>query len=203
MRFDDHDSLTGHLSAYRPVDHGQGADDSERQAAVAALLRRSSATSLDVLLMTRATRAEDAWSGHVSLPGGKSEPEDDDAWHTAIRETHEELGIQLDPEYATRLCQLERVAARASGRIVPMTITPFVFLETRAQPVVLGDEAADAFWFPLSEAARGALDHEYIYVNGTVRRKLPAWQHDDRVVWGLTHRILTSLIDALCTPPRL
>lgn len=197
MRFADDDTLIGRLSTHRPGDADVPADEARRRAAVAALLRRDAVGDVEVLLMRRAVRSDDAWSGHISLPGGKREPEDADLWHTAIRETHEELGIHLDATHAARLCRLERIAARARGRIVPMTITPFVFAERRPQPVREGPEAEGHFWFPLSEAARGRLDHEYVYADGLVKRTLPSWRHDGDVVWGLTHRILTSLIDAL------
>lgn len=197
MRFDDDATWTARLGAHRPRDDDEPPADTPRHAAVAALLRRSVDGEVEVLLMQRSERPDDRWSGQISLPGGKREPDDTDLVATAVRETHEELGILLDDAHAARLCRLERLGARARGRIVPMTITPYVFAERRVQTVRLGPEAADHFWFPLSRAAVGELDHEYVYVDGLVRRPLPAWRHDEHVVWGLTHRILTSLIAAL------
>src|SRR5579864_126013 len=51
-----------------------------------------------VLLIRRAERADDPWSGHWSFPGGGREPEDPDLLHTALRELEEECGIRLGRE---------------------------------------------------------------------------------------------------------
>ena len=48
-----------------------------------------------VLLMRRAERADDSWSGQWSLPGGRREPGDLDLVETALRELEEECGIRL------------------------------------------------------------------------------------------------------------
>jgi 8-oxo-dGTP diphosphatase len=64
-----------------------------------------------ILLMRRAVREGDSWSGHWSLPGGRCEPEDADSLATALRELEEECGIrltraemeaELPPRYARR-----------------------------------------------------------------------------------------------------
>ncbi|MBA3258253.1 MAG: NUDIX domain-containing protein, partial [Gemmatimonadales bacterium] len=48
-----------------------------------------------VLLIRRAERTGDPWSGHMALPGGRRDSEDSDLIATAIRETAEEVGLQL------------------------------------------------------------------------------------------------------------
>src|ERR671920_2114796 len=61
-------------------------------AAVAAVLTPAPDS---ILLIRRADRSGDPWSGHMALPGGRREPGDTDLLATAIRETAEELGIEL------------------------------------------------------------------------------------------------------------
>src|SRR4051812_5040072 len=80
------DSLAARLSLgdLRPAPDGQ------RRAAVAVVLH-----DRRVLLMKRAERAGDPWSGHISLPGGGYQASDGDLRVTAIRETREELGVEL------------------------------------------------------------------------------------------------------------
>src|SRR4029079_15904764 len=63
-------------------------DDGRRRAAVAVLLHDE--PSARALLMTRAERDGDPWSGHISLPGGGYQASDGDLRITAIRETREE-----------------------------------------------------------------------------------------------------------------
>jgi len=54
----------------------------------------------EVLFIKRAARPGDRWTSHVALPGGKRDPEDADDKATAIRETMEEVGIDLSNEQA-------------------------------------------------------------------------------------------------------
>ena len=50
------------------------------------------ASGLTVLLTQRATTLKDH-AGQISFPGGRIEPDDRDAWHAALRESHEEIGL--------------------------------------------------------------------------------------------------------------
>jgi 8-oxo-dGTP pyrophosphatase MutT (NUDIX family) len=182
--------------ATRLADH-QPRDPSDflvtRRAAVAAILRFE--RGVEVLLMTRANREGDRWSGHVSMPGGmQHEGEALDA--TAIRETREETGVDLT-QGARRLGRLGACKAIAKGKVLPMTITPFVFHLVEDQPIVLSDEAVDVFWFPLDRAARGELDDTYEYKLGPVPWSLPCWRWEGRTVWGLTHQMLTTLLEVV------
>ena len=126
---------------------------------------------------------------------------DDDLVATAIRESREEVGVDL-ARSARLLGRLPRVQARARGRLLPMGITPVVFeLTGRVEPAP-GPEASEAFWFPLRRAARGELDEEYRYTrdDGLIR-KLPSWRFEERVIWGLTYFMLESLIARLGLAP--
>src|SRR6202166_379728 len=53
------------------------------------------ATGLTVLLTQRAATLKDH-AGQISFPGGRIEPQDQDAWHAALRETYEEIGLPPD-----------------------------------------------------------------------------------------------------------
>ena len=165
------------------------------QAAVAAVLRPTR-HGPEVLLMVRADRPGDRWSGQVALPGGKAEPEDPHLLATAVRETAEEVGLDLD-RHARPLCRLPGLQARARGGPVGLFITPYVFHATDPGPLDLGPEAADAFWLPLAQAANGHLDDRYRLRRGEGDLLLPAWRFADRTIWGLTHRMLSGLVDRL------
>ena len=49
----------------------------------------------EILFIKRAGRVGDRWSGHVALPGGRRDPPDVDDRAAAIRETKEEVGLDL------------------------------------------------------------------------------------------------------------
>ena len=172
------------------------APEAERHAAVALLLRFN--PDARVLLMRRAEREGDRWSGQVGLPGGHAETQDADLHATAVRETEEELGLALGA-CARPLGQLPYLQARSQHKRLPLYVTPFVFLETEAAEPVLGPEAARAFWFPLGSAHAGELDgkHEIQQTNAGAAQSFPSWDFDGEVVWGMTHHIIGSLLDIL------
>ena len=64
------------------------------RAAVAVILRERDG-ALEVLVIRRAERAGDRWSGHAALPGGKVSESDTSIDDTALRETLEEVGLDL------------------------------------------------------------------------------------------------------------
>jgi 8-oxo-dGTP pyrophosphatase MutT (NUDIX family) len=181
--------IAARLEPYRPEPTPRGRP---QRAAVAALLRfpRSSA---EVLLMQRAEHPADRWSGHVSFPGGRWDEGDADLRATVVRETREEVGIDLAAS-ARLLGVLAPVRAIARGRFLPMTITPFVFEQVAEPEIVLNAEATSTFWLPLEAARRGALDDRYEYRLGPVPLKFPCWRYEGHVVWGLTFQMLDDLL---------
>ena len=149
-----------------------------------------------VLLMRRVRHPHDPWSGQVSLPGGGREPDDADLVATALRETREEVGVDLARD-ATLLGPLIPRLARARGRIVPMDVSPFVFALDREVAPTSSDEAEEAFWLPLDRAVLGELDDVHRYEIGGGVRELPAWRFEERVVWGMTYGILRDFLAAV------
>lgn len=164
-----------------------------RRAAVAVLLRWEREAP-DVLLMQRVQRQGDRWSGHVSFPGGMEDPTDADLLHTAVRETQEEVGLDLRGS-ARLVGRSDDQVAMARGKVLPMAITPFVFVQTRPAPLVLGPEADATLWLPVDQVAAGALDEDYDYRLGPVPMTLPCWRYEGCTVWGLTHRMLSRLLE--------
>lgn len=159
-------------------------------AAVAAILHWR--PTPHVLLMQRAAHPGDPWSGQVSMPGGRTEDHDASLLHTARRETREELGIDLSG--ARLLGGLAPTQAMARGKRLSMFIQPFVFEASHAPEPRLNREAEATFWLPLAEAAAGELDHRHHYQDDERTLLLPAWRLDERVVWGLTYRMLDGLL---------
>jgi len=189
------DRVEQRLAAHRAKDLPRVAD--RRRAAVAAILRYQRRAP-DVLLMRRVERPGDRWSGQVSFPGGREEEEDDDLLETAMREVREEVGLDLTAS-ARLLGRIDPIRAMARGKVLPMSIMPFVFLQTRAQEIELGQEAVGTFWFPLDLAASGEIDDTYHWKLGSVELDLPCWSYRGHVVWGLTHRMLANFLELLRT----
>ena len=107
----------------------------------------------EVLFIKRAGRAGDRWSGHIALPGGKRDPEDESDQAAAIRETHEEVGLDLNvPECLEAGNLPERIVASTIGRVPLMVLCPFVFIYTSKTVPPLKPspaEVASVHWVPL------------------------------------------------------
>lgn len=160
------------------------------RAAVAVILAPST-RGAQILLIERAQRDGDPWSGHMALPGGRLEPSDPDWLHAALRETREEVGVELDPrELVGELDDLRPVTAPA--RIV---VRPFVFVVPRRPAITLSDEVARVEWATLDELARTAGSVEVFHLGAP--RVLPSYFVGGRAVWGMTQRILEPFLGLL------
>jgi len=72
----------------------------------------------EVAFIKRAARVGDRWTSHVALPGGKRDPEDEDDRATAMRETFEEVGLDLNREDVLSVGHLpERVVSTSWGKV--------------------------------------------------------------------------------------
>jgi 8-oxo-dGTP pyrophosphatase MutT (NUDIX family) len=183
------ESLIESLAVRLTLGDVRPAPDGVRSAAVAVVLHDEPAPR--VLLMKRAERAGDPWSGHISLPGGGYQASDGDLRVTAIRETREELGIELDG--ARLLGNLAPLSPRAPGGTA-IAVTPLVFATSATLEPVCGPEALEAFWLPLALAASGALDGRHQLPASQLT--FPSWTYEGHVIWGLTRRILELVLEA-------
>jgi 8-oxo-dGTP pyrophosphatase MutT (NUDIX family) len=166
------------------------------RAAVAIILRRGS-DGLEVLLIKRAERDGDPWSGHVALPGGREEPDDESLEMTAVRETQEEVNVDLETS-AEILGPLDDL--HPSSMPLAIVVRPFVAVVKTDQPLTLSDEVAAAFWVPLGMlSAPNAISETVVQIRG-VDRRVTAFHHGELVVWGMTERILRQLLTVLGRP---
>ncbi|MFI5347261.1 MAG: NUDIX hydrolase [Elusimicrobiota bacterium] len=150
-----------------------------------ALILTPGARGLEALFIRRAERADDPWSGHIALPGGRREAADADRLATAVRETKEEVGFELPP--SALLGALDDLAPSAP-RLPPLVIRPFVFGFDARPEASLSEEVAEVMWLPLAEltACEGKTT---VSIKG-VPVEVPCFNRGGVVVWGLTYRIV-------------
>lgn len=167
-------------------------DEAYLQAAVAVVLRAQ--PTLELLLIKRAQSERDPWSGHMALPGGRRDPDDDDLRSTAIRETSEETGVDLDRN-GRSLGRLD-VVAPSSPRLPKLTISPFVFgVGPDVHAHIASHEIEQVYWVPLDHL-RDPANHRAVDIplpGGT--RAFPCYEVAGEIVWGLTHRILAQFLE--------
>jgi 8-oxo-dGTP pyrophosphatase MutT (NUDIX family) len=165
----------------------------ETDAAVAVVLAQEPERS--VLLIRRAERVGDSWSGHWSFPGGRRDPGDPDVFQTAMRELHEECGIELSREHIVRL--LPNVVAMREVRPF-VTVAPVLFEIDRELPTVVDyREAVESVWVPVRELADPAR-HQLQPVPGRPLEMLyPAIELNGLPLWGFTYRLITQWLQLL------
>jgi 8-oxo-dGTP pyrophosphatase MutT (NUDIX family) len=144
-----------------------------------------------ILLIRRADRPGDPWSGHMALPGGRREVADQDLLATAIRETREELGLELSRRRF--IGSLDDVVPRTPV-LPPVAVRPFVFVVPDRLPLTLNHEVAAARWVGLDELQHPERRHLVTLEVAGATREVPAFRLDEGVVWGMTERILANLI---------
>ena len=106
----------------------------------------------EVLFIKRASRKGDRWTSHIALPGGKKDPTDPDDKAAAIRESWEEVGLDVN-EYGIECGNLpQRIVTTHWGKKPLLVLCPYMFLLTthsvpplKLQPT----EVAATHWVPI------------------------------------------------------
>ncbi|KAL8810755.1 MAG: hypothetical protein Q9200_002326 [Gallowayella weberi] len=140
----------------------------------------------EVLFIKRAARKGDRWNSHIAFPGGGRDPEDKDDIATSIRETREEIGMDLEAENCLQVGYLsERIVTTWLGKtpyvllasanntrtdllIRLMVLCPFIYLQMRfdIEPLTLQpSEVHSAHWVSLRAVTSPYLS---IYMNTDV-----------------------------------
>ncbi|MGF1508640.1 MAG: NUDIX hydrolase [Myxococcota bacterium] len=180
------------VSAFDP--ESPPSQDDLRHAAVALCCRPKN--DLEVLFIRRAEHPRDPWSGHMAFPGGRVEPWDSDPLQAAVRETDEEVSVQLStPDL---IGPLSPIQAPHRGRRSPLLVHPFVFevpRHTQTRPDTR--EVQETVWIPLSFFRDGAERQTMTWQYGGQTYHLPCFDYEGRRIWGMTLRMLDQLLDLI------
>ena len=121
-----------------------------REAAVAVVLRENE-NATEMLFIKRAEKAGDPWSGHMAFPGGHRESTDATLQAAAVRETAEEIGLDISSAPVLGALPPQRPMSVRSN----MLVAPFVFQIEGDPAFSLNHEVAAAVWAPLAAMHRG------------------------------------------------
>lgn len=149
--------------------------------------------------------------GEISFPGGKIEPEDSDPQAAAVRETCEEIG--LNPENIKVIAPLDIMVSPLNTIVYPflgeiinsdliqanpdevaelfyVPLEFFLNCDPLYKPIALSMSAPDDFPFDMIPQGKA-----YPFLKGIWPQFFYVWE--DRVIWGLTARILTHFLRLL------
>jgi 8-oxo-dGTP pyrophosphatase MutT (NUDIX family) len=142
------------------------------------------------LALTERTAHLGSHAGQISMPGGRIEASDATPWHAAVRETHEEIGVDLSAQapWAT----LDRIYVAASRFYVTAFVT---YVDERPGFRLNPHEVAGLLEVPLS-----LLMHETTFRFGERddndgRRVIEGFfQFQSHKIWGATAVLLDQLL---------
>jgi 8-oxo-dGTP pyrophosphatase MutT (NUDIX family) len=126
--------------------------------------------------------------GQISFPGGRYELYDSNTQATALRETHEEIGIK--PENV-------RILGKLSNLYIPVSnfmITPYIGLIERDVIFKIDkNEVSEVIQVALSELLhQGTHTHQPVEIAGE-DVNVPCYIINGNVIWGATSMILAEL----------
>lgn len=140
------------------------------------------------LLLTRRAQHLKSHAGEVSFPGGKREPLDTTNASVALRETHEETGIS--PDHVRLLGELPTQKSKSGFLVAPVV----GLIQPNLELVPEAGEIERIFWGDMMHFNQDNIIPHHIRYKG-MPIKTPSFVVDGEVVWGLTGRILVSLLN--------
>ncbi|OLD13643.1 MAG: hypothetical protein AUI50_02675 [Crenarchaeota archaeon 13_1_40CM_2_52_14] len=164
------------------------------EAVVAILLWDEPGRGPQTLLVQRAEREGDPWSGQIGLPGGRVKQGIETPRTALHREVEEEVGVKLE-EVGVELGSL---SVGHPMRRMGMGVQPWVY-GLRVKPrVTIGPEIASSFWVNLPELPSTMKVTEI--TTSDKPWNVESFVVEGKVVWGFTYRVLTELLPILEIP---
>lgn len=142
------------------------------------------------LLFARRSARLRSHAGEVAFPGGKREPQDTFNYLTAFREAQEEVAIQ--PEQLTLKGYLPRQKSKSHLMVQPVVAT----IDAKNIPNLYPDnkEIDSLFWADLANLTQ-AKTIFHTFQRQQINYAFPAFRQKNDIIWGLTWRILMSLLE--------
>ena len=164
-----------------------------RKAAVAAILREGD-RGVELLFIRRAEHPRDPWSGQMGLPGGRVDPGDSSPLAAALRETREEIALDLEA-LGHPLGRLSEVRTHLPLGSVPHSVVPFAFAVEGDPQLKLNEEVQEVLWVPLSFLMDRSNRKAFTWVRKGLPLPMPCTTYEGRIIWGLTLKIVDELIE--------
>lgn len=160
-------------------------------AAVAVILHEPTPGDVRLLIIERARHPGDPWSGDLAFPGGRVDPDDSDERAAAQRETMEEVGLDLST--ARLLGRLDDLSAR----VLPLSVSAFVYSLDSATDLTPSDEVFAAFWVPVAHIVDENRHCHHLRQDGDNPGRYPAidlFGPGKPLLWGVTYHFVYAML---------
>ena len=183
-------TIAAQLSGHSPLLQEPG----QRGHAAVAMIIKKGTTSPEVLFIIRAEHDRDPWSGNIGFPGGRLNDTNESPQQAAVRETFEELSVDL---------QLARYLGRLDdlfGATMPVLVSCFVYHVK--EPLILNPnhEVASTFWTPLTTLLESERHQRRNFYYRDKEQSFPVvelLESQQPLLWGITYRLIHSFF-AIC-----
>ncbi len=143
------------------------------------------------LILTRRTELVQYHPNQISFPGGQCEPEENPST-TALRETHEELGI--DP-----------AKIKTVGQLTPLYIPPSDYCiypsvgisDQRPEYFPRIKEVAEVIEIPILHLLEDKNLRKEIWELNGKKVRVPFYEFEDHKIWGATAMVLAEFLDII------
>ena len=163
----------------------------QREAAPASVLVPLVMRDQIMVLLTQRTAHLSTHSGQIAFPGGRADKEDLDADATALREAHEEVG--LEPEHVRVIGRLPIYTTGSAFLITPVV----ALVQPGFRLIPNAHEVDDVFEVPLGFLMDPANHRRHaVELNGHMRHwySMPYMEGaKERFIWGATAGMLRNL----------
>ena len=144
-----------------------------------------------VVLLNKRSDTVDHHRSEVSFPGGRRDETDPSLLHTALRETHEELGVLPDDvDVLGKLDEVATVTKYAMSAYVGAIPEGYGFTPSHA-------EVAEIIELPVAPLLDGEYDRNETRLIDERPVRWPSYAYDGHVVWGATARVLSRFVDLM------
>lgn len=139
-----------------------------------------------MLLMTERPKTMNHHAGEISFPGGTWQKDDGDLLGTAIRETREELGIEISKSMI--IGQLNTVTTLNSG----FKITPFIAVLDELPTIIPNSEIASVLTIPLFSLLKTIEDDKDPSHKSIL--EMYTFKFQNHLIWGASARMLKQIL---------
>jgi len=161
-------------------------------AAVMMILKQSD-PGYSLLFIKRPDNDRDPFSGHMAFPGGRMEMHDKSKLDTAVRETFEEVGIDITRS-ARVLGSLDDVNPN-NPRARNFVVTPYLsILEEEVDITPDINEVEKTIWVPMNHLVDDSNAQVRIRQRDGREVEDYAYNYEQYLIWGMTGRVLHQFL---------